>query len=115
MVGPVESRGNSCLFLFVEPSGFNGVLLQSEERFKEQPREHRWSEGEKQPQAGWTGNSGQEGACWGWSHMAENKTGTGGRRRRMGRSKRPQRNGQDSSKHKTMCECLLLLLYYMGG
>ena len=46
--------------------------------------------------------------------MAENRTGTGGRRR-MDRSKRPQRNGQDSSKHKTVCECLLLLLYYIGG
>ena len=51
VVDPVESRGSSCLFLFVEPSGFNGVLLQSEECFKEQPREHRWCEGEKQPQA----------------------------------------------------------------
>ena len=46
--------------------------------------------------------------------MTENRKGTGGRRR-MGRSKRPQRNGQDSSKHKTVCECMLLLLYYMGG
>ena len=71
MVDPVESRGISCLFLFVESSGFNGVLLQSEECFKEQPREHRWCEGEKQPQAGWTGNSGQEGVCWGWSHDRE--------------------------------------------
>ena len=69
---PVESRGSSwCLFLFVEPSGFNGVLLQSEERVKEQPRKHRWCEGEKQSQAGWTGNSGQEGVCWGWSHGRE--------------------------------------------
>ena len=48
VMDPVESRGSSgCLFLFVEPSGFNGVLLQSEERFKEQPKEHRWCEGEK--------------------------------------------------------------------
>ena len=27
VVDPVGSRGSSCLFLFVEPSGFNGVLL----------------------------------------------------------------------------------------
>ena len=59
VMDPVESRGSSCLFLFVEPCGFNGVLLQSEECFKEQPREHSRCEGEKQPQAGWTGNSGQ--------------------------------------------------------
>ena len=75
MMDPVESRGSSGCLLFVEPSGFNarfnGVLLQSEERFKEQPRERSWCEGEKQPQAGWTGNSGQEGVCWGWSHDRE--------------------------------------------